>query len=84
MNDLEKIFVEVFVKNGEIRNSVDFNKADIKRAMTLYAECEVKKLSKADVIKSVCVAQVRYEDCEIHKDNENGCLGCGNYKQTVL
>lgn len=42
------------------------------------------QLRKAYVIKSVCVVGRSYNDCHIHNDNEHGCIGCGNYKQTVL
>ncbi len=28
-----------------------------------------------------CAAGRLYSQCEIHKNNENGCIGCGNYKR---
>jgi hypothetical protein len=27
-----------------------------------------------------CVAGKPYSDCEIHADNIDGCLGCGNFQ----
>ena len=55
MKDLDKIFREVFVDGaGEIYNCIAVHKTAIKKAMELYAECEVKKLSKGGVISSVC------------------------------
>lgn len=62
MTDLEKIFVQVFVdENGNIYDSVNFHRQKIKEAMTLYAECEVKKLSKADVSGQLGAASKQYQ-----------------------
>ena len=52
-------------------------------------QCEGKKLSdtnepqlqQPNVSNSVCLSGRNYDDCEIHSNNIDGCLDCGNFKK---